>query len=71
MEELIVNEFSNNTLDLTLIEEYILEIIKKNDILIGEIVRTNIILKWCFGILVISLVLLIVIFLSIYLSKLK
>lgn len=68
-------------IDLTLIEDSLIEIIDINNELINklnylediqvELIKTNVILKWCFGISVLSLVLLIVIFLGVYLSNMK
>ncbi len=68
-------------IDLTIIESNLVEIIDLNTELINklnylvdiqvELIKTNVMLKWCFGILVLSLVLLISIFLGVYLSNLK
>lgn len=68
-------------IDLTFIEDNLIEIIDLNSELVNklnylldiqvELIKTNVILKWCFGISVLSLVLLIVIFLGVYLSNMK
>lgn len=68
-------------IDLTVIENNLVEIIDLNTELISklnylvdiqvELIKTNVMLKWCFGISVLSLVLLISIFLGVYLSNLK
>lgn len=68
-------------IDLTFIEDNLIEIIELNSELVNklnylldiqvELIKTNVILKWCFGISVLSLVLLIVIFLGVYLSNMK
>lgn len=68
-------------IDLTLIEDSLITLTELSEEILNklnyiediqvELIKTNVILKWCFGISVLSLVLLIVIFLGVYLSNMK